>query len=284
MRRPASSVGPLPGGRRAACLAAALAIGLAAAPAVAEPDVEEIEKRLNKIEARLSAARNAGADDPTSPSALLIRLNRLEESLRQMTGQIEQSQFLARQAGQKVETLSGDLIGRLIALEEKILAREAAAQSNPDADAETRQTAPALPEGEKTAAALSENPDSLYSHAVNLLLAKKDYEKARIAFDLFLGQYPDHPKAGHSLYWLGEANYIEGNYKAASEFYLESYASYGGSPKAADSLLKLAMSLSALGQSAQACSTFSELNTRFPDAPQRIARRVQVERQRAGCG
>ena len=38
-----------------------------------------------------------------------------------------------------------------------------------------------------------------------------------------------------------------------------------------------------LGQEEAACSSFSELNSRFPTAPPHIKNRAQTERQRIGC-
>ena len=47
--------------------------------------------------------------------------------------------------------------------------------------------------------------------------------------------------------------------------------------------LKLAMSLDRLGQKDAACSSFAELATKFPTAPQSVKARAQSERQRVGC-
>jgi TolA-binding protein len=47
--------------------------------------------------------------------------------------------------------------------------------------------------------------------------------------------------------------------------------------------LKLAMSLDRLGQKDAACSSFGELSTRFPNAPENVKNRAKSERQRIGC-
>ena len=60
-------------------------------------------------------------------------------------------------------------------------------------------------------------------------------------------------------------------------------AADGRSAKAPDSLLKLAMSLERLGQKDQACLSYGELGTKFPNAPAHVKARAQSERQRIGC-
>ena len=82
---------------------------------------------------------------------------------------------------------------------------------------------------------------------------------------------------------MGETYFVRGQYKAAASSFLKGYSSYGQGGKAADSLLKLAMSLDRLGQKEAACSSFTELASKFPAAPQNVKARAQSERQRIGC-
>jgi tol-pal system protein YbgF len=127
------------------------------------------------------------------------------------------------------------------------------------------------------------NPKQLYETAYGYLL-QQDYGAAEAAFDDFLKRFSTDSLAGNAQYWLGESFYVRGNYKAAAGAFLKGYQTYAKSSKAPDSLLKLAMSLDRLGQKDAACSSFSELNTRFPTAPPHIKSRAQSERQRLGCG
>ena len=103
------------------------------------------------------------------------------------------------------------------------------------------------------------------------------------AFDDFLKRFPTNLLSGNAQYWLGETHFVRGQYKAAAGAFLKGYQTYTQSAKAPDSLLKLAMSLDRLGQKDAACSSYSELNTKFPNAPQSVKARAQSERQRVGC-
>ncbi len=126
------------------------------------------------------------------------------------------------------------------------------------------------------------SPKQLYETAYGYLL-QQNYGAAETAFEDFLGRHPNDSLAGNAQYWLGESHYVRGQYKQAAGAFLKGYQTYGRSAKAPDSLMKLAMSLDRLGQKDAACTSYGELNTRFPNAPQNIKSRVDSERRRIGC-
>jgi tol-pal system protein YbgF len=126
------------------------------------------------------------------------------------------------------------------------------------------------------------NAKQLYETAYGYLM-QRDYGAAQNSFEDFLSRYPQDSLAGNAQYWLGEAHFVRGEYKAAASSFLKGYQNYAGNARAADSLLKLAMSLDRLGQKDAACSSFGELSTRFPNAPENVKMRAKSERQRIGC-
>jgi tol-pal system protein YbgF len=136
----------------------------------------------------------------------------------------------------------------------------------------------ALPPASET----SNDPKQAYETAYGYLL-QRDYGSAESAFNDFLKKFPNDSLSGNAQYWLGETYFVRGQYKAAAGAFLKGYQTYSQSGKAPDSLLKLAMSLDRLGQKDAACSSFAELATKFPTAPQSVKARGQSERQRVGC-
>lgn len=128
----------------------------------------------------------------------------------------------------------------------------------------------------------SADPKQLYETAYGYLL-QRDYAQAETAFGEFLKRYPNDSLSGNAQYWLGETHFVRGQYKAAAGDFLKGYQNYAQSAKAPDSLLKLAMSLDRMGQKDAACSSYAELSTKFPKAPQSVKARAQTERQRVGC-
>ena len=87
----------------------------------------------------------------------------------------------------------------------------------------------------------------------------------------------------NAKYWLGETYYVRGNYQAAASAFGVAYQDHPEGPKAVDSLLKLGLSLSLMGQGGDACAVFSELERRFPTAPANVLQRSVQERGRLGC-
>jgi tol-pal system protein YbgF len=126
-------------------------------------------------------------------------------------------------------------------------------------------------------------PQQLYEQAYGYLL-QKDYSAAESGFEDFLKRHAGHQLAGNAQYWLGETYYVRGQYRAAAAAFLKGYQTYSRSPKAPECLLKLAMSLQRLGQKDAACSSYSELATKYPNPPAHVKSIAQAERQRSGCG
>ena len=127
-----------------------------------------------------------------------------------------------------------------------------------------------------------DSPKAEYDSAYGALL-QQNYAAAQEGFESFLQANPRHELAGHAQYWLGEVYYVRGNYKAAASAFLKGYQTYSRSPKAPDSLLKLAMSLDRLGARDDACASLAAIAERFPDAPGHVSNRAQSEKRRMGC-
>ena len=258
--------------------------------------IESLEEQLVDMQVVIgtleSLARSGGgqtsvAARPSSAGgAETVRVDSLESQVRQLSSQVQQLSDQVRSLGGSPRrsdvvpppasggfgattvTEGSDQIGGLIAND-----APAAAGANSPQPVATG----ALPPASDGA-----DPKQMYETAYGYLL-QRDYGAAETAFGEFLTRFPSDSLSGNAQYWLGETHFVRGQYKAAANAFLKGYQSYAQSPKAADSLLKLAMSLDRLGQKDAACSSYSELNTRFPNAPQSVKTRAQSERQRVGC-
>ena len=114
-------------------------------------------------------------------------------------------------------------------------------------------------------------------------LTQNDYAGAEVAFRQLIESYPKDPLATDAQYWIGESFYRRGQYKAAADAFLKGYKKYKSGDKAPETLLKLGMSLAALGQKDAACSTFGELKTEFPKAPETVRDEVKAEQKKVRC-
>jgi len=144
---------------------------------------------------------------------------------------------------------------------------------------------PGAPDGQPQrlmAALPGDDAHSLYERGYGAL-AQKDYAGAEVAFRQLIESYPKDPLAADAQYWIGESFYRRGQYKAAADAFLQGYKKYKSGDKAPETLLKLGMSLAALGQKDAACSTFGELKTKFPKAPETVRDEVKAEQKKARC-
>jgi tol-pal system protein YbgF len=151
-------------------------------------------------------------------------------------------------------------------------------QALDDSTAATSQT------GVETVAleeAAGDSAERLYERSYESLLRRR-FGDAESGFRSFLEKNRGHSLAGNAQYWLGETYYVQGDYKQAAQAFLVGYKEFPKSRKAADSLLKLGLSLNRLGQKEQACASYAAVGEQFPKAAE-ARKRAQTEMGRAGC-
>ncbi|NNM74298.1 tol-pal system protein YbgF [Enterovirga aerilata] len=291
---------------------------------------------------------------------LLVRLNRLEGQVRQMSGQIEQLQFENRQQKEQLRKFQEDVEFRL--QERSGGGRSAApATTQPssapqtpastprpsrrsdafDPDAEpgapgaprplgTTAASPPLADpapgrrrgGEDTAfsegapldlgaaargpvagmnpAVAGTNPAASTPRATASLPAgggearadydaayayvlQKQWDQAESALRRFLAQHGRDRLAADATYWLGESYLQRSRHRDAAEQFLKVSTEHTRSSKAPDALLKLGISLSALGAKDQACATFAEVERKYPQASASLKQAVDREQKKARC-
>lgn len=126
-------------------------------------------------------------------------------------------------------------------------------------------------------------PQAQYDEALRMLNLG-EFDAAGAALEGLVAQYPQDGVSGSAHYWLGDMHLRLGRYNEAAKAFLESFRGWPDGPKAPDSLLKLGMTLSGLGQREEACLTFTEFPGRYPDASPTLLRRAQIEAERTQCG
>ena len=265
--------------------------------------LESLAKSGGGASAQAFRASSSGGADQGRVDALETQVRSLSSQVQQLSDQVRNMGGVPRRSelpsanssvqaaaspafGSTTVTPGGDAIGGLIdgapspaGSPLPPVSSQAPVSSQTGALGATQQpvATAALP-----AAGDASDPKQLYETAYGYLL-QRDYGAAEVAFDEFLKKFPGDSLSGNAQYWLGESHFVRGQYKAAAGAFLKGYQTYAQNAKAPDSLLKLAMSLDRLGQKDAACSSFSELNSKFPNAPQNVKARAQSERQRVGC-
>ena len=280
--------------------------------------LQAIEARLTGGGASFGAA-SASNPPRTAPQAatgaaysddlgigVQTRLNDVTESLRLLQAQTDQLLGEMRALTQRVDRSHGDNEFRFQALESGVRRATAGISSvsdEPEVIGFVKRSAPvesmesasgatatklvgegdlsALTGFDQSRAPLSD-PTKLYQRALQDLQSG-NYNGAEADFAQLVQGFPSHKLAGNAQYWLGETFYVRRQFKQAAQAFLVGYTTYAESKKAPDSLLKLGMTLTALGEKKTGCDAFAELGAKFPDAPDAVAKRAQIERKRAGC-
>jgi tol-pal system protein YbgF len=203
------------------------------------------------------------------------RFNQLQQSITMLTGQIEQLQYRNQQLQQQLEKMQADYEYRLDAMEK-------GRGGGPRPSGPATAAAPSPPPHTPAAPAAGGNADQLYNDAMKKL-QDGDNAGAERAFKAFLQSNPRHALAGNAQYWLGESYYARKDYPNAMTAFAEGYKTYKASPKGPDNLLKLGVTLAAMGRKPDACAVFAKFSQDYPRATDLQKRRVDQERQKNGC-
>ena len=249
--------------------------------------------------------------DPAKAAGMRLRLSTIEENLRQVSGQTAELVQSLDKLMQQVETVRLDNEFRFQQIEGTMgrAARDpdAMPSEEPEVLGQIRMATPVekldapVSEGEVGIALIGEgdlatqntageavmrpplnDPKDLYERALADLRSGA-YSGAQTDFEQMLTRFPAHKLSGNAQYWLGETFYVRRQFKQAAEAFLAGYTTYQQSTKAPDSLLKLGMTLAAMGEKKTSCDAFKELAVKFPQAPQAITKRAQIEKSRVGC-
>jgi tol-pal system protein YbgF len=265
---------------------------------------------MNLLQRQVYRGTSPGGPVAPSPSDAVnyeVRLSQLEDQLRTLTGQTEQTNNNLDQIKRRLETLASDIDQRLAALEHggapaagqpqaqlapQSLGRsrgagdnpaEAAGQAGSLGQVPGARSAPQTATAPADSSALpSGSPQEQYNYAFGLLRQAK-YDDAEQALRSFIQHYPNDQLAGNAQYWLGETYYVRKDYANAAAVFAEGYQKYPKGGKAADDLMKLGLSLGQLGRKPDACGAFARLDRDFPSASAEVKTRAGDEKKRLGC-
>jgi tol-pal system protein YbgF len=114
-------------------------------------------------------------------------------------------------------------------------------------------------------------------------IQRKDYANAADTFADFLHKYPSDRLAPEAQFWRGEALFQTQRYHDAAEAFLAVSTKYENTARAPDALLRLGMSLAALGEKEAACASLGEVLRKYPRASLSVKQGVDREQKRAHC-
>lgn len=327
----------------AACLLVLPMAGVSSAQAESN---EQLKQRLRQMENELQTLNKAvykgeelpssstlsggSSGDPTYQANVEIRLNSIEQQLRDLTGKVEQQDFAVKQVQDQLQKSLTDMDLRFRDLEARAnggsaapaatepsastmmdappqpmptgmpraLAAPSPADSAADAaapdinapdinapapsDSPTQQNLGIVPEKSVQAPQSSGNAANDYEAAF-AHLKSGNYNLAQVGFNQFIKSYPNDPLTANAVYWIAETYYGQKKYDQSARAFAESYKKYPKGPKAADSLLKLGLSLAASGKTQDSCVTLKQVKKQFATGEASVLRRTDQELKRLGC-
>ena len=224
------------------------------------------------------------------------RINDLEESLRQLTGRLEELSHQIDLLSQKNDRMQK----QLDFMANNPIASEPSIAPPPPADnalASARQDRPAppvlapatgslgtLPAGTRLPepSVVNDDPSAEFDAAMGLL-ARAQYDRARQSFRSFAETHPNTDLGAQALYWTGDIAYsAKKDYEAAARDFAELLKKYPKAQRAPEGMLKLGLSLIALGQKKEGCVALAALPKTYPNAAN-VATRAKTEAKSAAC-
>ena len=262
--------------------------GLAYGQSNADPEtLQSIRSELTQLYAEVQALRAemAGDGGATATAQLngpaVVRLDAMEQQLREVTGQVEQLRFRMDQIVVDGTRRIGDLEFRLVELEGGDLS---ALGETPTLGGEAVEMASVIPAPtddtleDGVELAISEEADF---DAATQSLGDGDYANAVIQFGQFLSNYPGGPLSARALFHMGEAQEAMGQHKDAARSYLDSFTTRPDGSYAPQALMRVAISLGELGKVDNACQTLNEVLVRYPNSA--VIEQTRSSQQSLGC-
>jgi len=265
-----------------------LALAQRQAPPSPEQRIDRLEKQVQQVQRQVfpkgRPADTAGfSDDPAATQSSFItlsqRLDALERQVTDLVRQSEENGNRLRMLETGMGQLKADQDQRISALEQRMneaaTAAPAPAAETPPAvttapprskPSTTKPTAP--PKTADTAAAVSEAPvegaasdpgEDAYSQGFHQWEAGQ-YDQAIATLKAFTAAYPKHRRLSYANNLIGRAQLDKGDARTAAATLLANYRSNPGGERAPDSLYYLGQALMKLGQPAQACKAYGELD------------------------
>jgi len=215
------------------------------------------------LEARLSRLENKTLLD------LMERMDKLQNEVQRMLGELEEQAHNMENLNKRQRDIYLDIDQRLQKIEKGSVGAPAMGAFVP-APVTTATQPTSAPPNETAGSSSSVVDDSqqerlAYEKAFGLLKDRR-YDQAEKALKAFVKAYPAGLYAGNAQYWLGEANYVQRNFKQALVEFSAVVKKYTTSPKRADAMLKMGYAYQELGQIDEARLSLSDVSRYYPNS------------------
>lgn len=270
-------------------------------PASPEQRLERLEKQVLQMQRQVfpkgRPADTAGfADDPAATQSSVVSLaQRLDSLERQMADLVR----LSEENAGRLRTFQSDIDGlrreqreRFETLEQRIAAAAAPISVEPiggpvPGPASSKPASPAT-DSSKAETGPADGPvedlgEAAYTEGFKLWEAGQ-YDAAVASLRAFVSDYPKHRRVSFANNLVGRALLDKGDARAAVQAFIANYRGNPRGERAPDSLFYLGQAFMKLGQPAQACNAYSELEEVYGSKIRPELRKLHTDaRQEAQC-
>lgn len=268
--------------------------------------MDRMEDALKGVQKKLSNNYVGSSKRPVSAGvsedkldSMLMQLQETEQTLRQLTGEIETVRFKQEELQNRMDRISADMDIRFSEMEKNLKAAEAQIKKMEDekiSAEKARKEAEKRKKEQEAAAAKAakakaievkdkygkKSAKELYDQAF-ASIKKQDYKTAQAEFEAFLALYPKNALAGNAQYWLGESYFARSMYQKAAVAFAEGFQNYRNSQKAPDNLFKLGVTMAKLNKKDEACIAFKNFTREYPKVSDSMKKRLETEVQKLSC-
>ncbi len=245
--------------------------------------VDRLDREITLLQQRVyrpQSSENKNASiTPTTAGEIEAQLDAQNQVIQDLTRQLEELTHAHAQLQERLAHLNADIDLRF---KEQTTALETVKESV-KIPATTPPTNPPPQPTKKPNMEQLKNRDKTAYDAAYDLLRKNKYAQAENAFRSFMTDYPESTLVGNANYWLGETYYVRGDYETAAGIFADGFTKYGSNSKAPDNLLKLGLTMSALGKKEEACTALLGLAETFPKASDSLKKRAADEAEKIKC-
>lgn len=297
----------------AAALATVFALSLAPAWSA---DVDDLEDKLDRVERDLrelqyevhkgnppAGSGGLAGGPPGGVSGGGARLNDMEQSLRELRGQVESLSFQVKQLTEQLDIARKESNYRLGALEggapasaipgpgasaaalpaQKAAPPVALTRGGSNQAGKAPGTLGSIPADADVETAGGTSPQQQYDGAMDLL-SRAQYAEAQGAFRSFVAANPTDQLAGPAQFWVGDIAFTQKDYQGSAKAFADVLKRYSKTAKAPEAMLKLGLSLLELGQKKEGCTTLGALKVKYPTAAKPLLDRAAKRSAEAACG
>jgi tol-pal system protein YbgF len=219
----------------------------------------------HRMQAELATVRGEVTELRTAQETTTRELARASAESRVLEARLSEVSVALKEGQADVARLRA----RVVAAEAAAQAAKAAAAAPPPAPppptpAPAAVPAPALVvEPPRPVPTRGENPEAVYKAALATFRAG-EHGQAVLDFLDFIAKHPRHALVANAQYWIGEAYYVQRDYRQALTEFHKVLVTAPGSAKAADALLKIGLAHRSLRDDKRARQSWQRVVREFP--------------------